>query len=91
MDLIDTIFVSCHLCHAGCGQQCRWGVSEGEFHSRRVAAARRQSEERAKDFEAWAKVNADVHHAIEKGALCELGKDGFCRVCGDDGRFFRNL
>lgn len=50
------------------------------------------SEERAKDSEAWAKANVDVHHAIAKGALCiKLDSHGICTTCGDDGRFFRNL
>jgi hypothetical protein len=80
---IDPICVSCHLCHAQCGQGCNWGVTEDEpFCDRRVTRAKTLSALRDKDPASWAATNRDVEHTIARGQLCAPVYHGICYTCG---------
>jgi len=79
---IDPLHVWCHLCHADCGQPCRWGTEPGEYHDRRVNLAKTVARKRAQNPDTWAEKHRDIEHAIAGGALCVEGGDRVCSICG---------
>lgn len=82
---IDPIFVWCHLCHASCGQPCRFGLRPGErYHDRRFHLAKVVERLRVEQPGTWAKDHVDIEHSLARGALCTDagGMSGLCNTCG---------
>ncbi len=75
---MNAIYVECHLCHAGVGEACRWGVEKGQYHSRRIQAATGN----IVGVSGGGTSKVQIEHGRAHGTLCTEGEFGTCRVCG---------